>query len=218
VKVVLLPALFRWLTSVPALVLLALVLLLDAMLLPTASLCRLWPRARVGPFDPSPYSLTRVDGVLHATAEYPGEPVGGVYPFIRVNDATCFWAPTSQVVSVILSPNMTVDADPTPAELVAIGADIAAHRESLGIDDHANTLLRQGGGISMRSLTGGYIHNAAAMLAALILSCGLIHNGHDSLKMRRQRKRRGRNQCPYCGYPRTGDSFAKCPECGRTSE
>jgi hypothetical protein len=209
---------FRWLTSGTALVLVTLALLIDAMLLPTASTCRLRPRPRVGPFDPSPYSLTRVNGVLHATAEYPGEAVGSVNAFIRLDDAACFWAPTSQVVSVFLSPHMTLDADPTPAELMAIGADIAAHRESLGIDDHANTLLRLGGGLSMRTLPGGYIHNAAAMLAVLLLSCGLIRQGHDLLKMRRLRKRRRRNQCPYCGYPRTSDSFAKCPECGRTPE
>jgi hypothetical protein len=203
-------------TSLPAMALLACALLVDAILLPDASACCLLRGTRRS--DPvTTLRLVRSEGHLHAafSAEDWSQTAGVVRVYTRTAPDRCFWAPVFEIQRVRIAPSLMDGAGATSEDLASIGADVADQLGAEGAPAKHIELLRRGGGSERRPLPLGCAHNLAAATAALFIVCGITRAIRSELHSSRERQRLGRDQCPGCGYPRTGGPPGPCPECGR---
>jgi hypothetical protein len=203
-------------TSLPAMALLACALLVDAMMLPDASACCLL-RGTIRSDPVSSVRLVRAEDRLHAVFSDQDslQTVGLARVYTRTAPDRCFWAPMIEIERVKITPSLNDGIGATSLDLASIGGDVADLLAARGAQGKHIELLRRGGGSERRLLPLGCAHNLAAATAALLIVCGVTRAIRGELHSSLERQRLGRDQCPRCGYPRTGGPPGPCPECGR---
>jgi hypothetical protein len=206
--------LFALATSLPAMAFLTCALLVDPLLLPRESACCLFRGTRRG--DPtSGVYLAREQGKLHAVFSDEVQTVGVATVYMRESPEPCLWAPVVKTLRVEIRPWLNDGTVATRADLESVGADVANRLAGRGAQSGHIALLRRGGGFERRLLPVGCAHNLAASAAALVIVCGVIRGARGELRSYNERRRLGQNECPRCGYSRTGGPPGPCPECGR---
>src|SRR6185436_20129995 len=140
-----------FMTSLPAVALLVCALLVDAMLLPEASTCRLWPRRRTHHYSDG-FGLVRTQDRLRPVLIDQGgfiDAVGLGRFSVRALPDPCFWAPLSETLRVEIIAVLRDGSAVGAADRIAIGGDLA-DLLTRGIDDRTRTLLQAGGGSERR--------------------------------------------------------------------
>src|SRR2546423_767364 len=101
---------FRFATSVPIALTLALILILDSCSLPESSVCKLSLAARAT-HDGAPFSVVRTNGVLRLPIDQKDQIIGSGHLFVWDSADPCFWAPLSRTLRADILVN-TFDGSP----------------------------------------------------------------------------------------------------------